>query len=49
MIYALFIITLLSTLLIFLLINSKLIIESNSFKIPKPPPISKQLKQTNNL
>lgn len=44
MIYALFVITLLVTLLIFLLSNSKLIIESSSIKIPKPPPISKKPK-----
>jgi len=42
MIYGLFVITLLVALLVFLLLNSKLIIESSSFKIPTPPPISKK-------
>jgi hypothetical protein len=42
MIYGLFVVTLLLTFLIFLLLNSKIIIESSSFKIPKPPPISKK-------
>ena len=42
MIYGLFMIAILVALLIFLLLNSKLIIDSSSFKIPKPPPINKK-------
>jgi hypothetical protein len=42
MIYAIFVIICLISSLVFIILNWDILIESSSFKIPTPPPISKK-------